>query len=83
MNHSVEVHASTLFEAAATAVGVFREQGWAAEALKPNTVLRVEVQPPATVHDVPLKAVEQWLRSPSISPKGQILKRRFDEKVGG
>ena len=64
-------------------MSIFREQGWAAEALKPNTVLRVEVQPPATVHDVPLKAVEQWLRSPSTSPKEQMLKRRSDGKVGG
>jgi hypothetical protein len=55
----------------------------AAEALKPNTVLRVEVQPPATVHDVPLKAVARWLRSPSTSPKEQLVKRRADGRVAG
>ena len=74
--HSVEVQASTLFEAAAAALGLFREQGWSADALTPNAVLRVEVQLPPTVHDVPLKAVEQWLRSPSSSPRELAAKRR-------
>ena len=48
------------------------------EALTPNSVLRVEVQGPSTVHDVPLKAVERWLRSPSASPKEMIAKRRTE-----
>jgi hypothetical protein len=74
--HSVEVQASTLFEAAAAALTLFRDQGWSAGALTPNAVLRVEVQVPATVHDVPLKAVEQWLRSPSTSPRDFAAKRR-------
>ena len=76
IGHSVEVQASTLFEAAASALTLFREQGWAAGALTPNAILRVEVKAPATVHDVPLKAVEQWLRSPSSSPRDFAAKRR-------
>ena len=76
VEHSVEVHASTLFEAAATALKIFRDQGWATEALTPNAVLRVEVQPPATVHAVPVKAVEVWLRSPS-TPKELLMKRHL------
>jgi hypothetical protein len=76
IGHSVEVQASTLFEAAAAALTVFREQGWAADALTANAVLRVEVQAPATVHDVPLKSVEQWLRSPSTGPRDFAAKRR-------
>ena len=74
--HSVEVQASTLFEAAAAALTMFRDHGWSAEALTPNAVLRVEVQVPAMVHDVPLKAVEQWLQSPSTSPRDSAAKRR-------
>jgi hypothetical protein len=74
--HSVEVQAATLFEAAATALSIFRQHGWVDGALTPQAILRVEVQPPTTVHEVPLKAVEQWMRSPSSSPKEFAAKRR-------
>ena len=73
--HQVEVQGSTLFEAAAAALAVFRQQGWATDALTTNAILRVEVQLPAVVHEVPLKAVERWLRSPSDSPRDRLLKR--------
>src|SRR5436189_6456725 len=77
--HSVDVQASSLFEAASAALTAFRQEGWAAEALTPNARLRVEVRPPATVHDVLLKAVEQWRRSPAPSPKDYAAKRRFSK----
>ena len=73
--HSIEVHAASLFEAAATALASFREEGWGADALAPNAVLRVEVQMPAVVQDVPLKAVERWLRSSSASPREYATNR--------
>jgi hypothetical protein len=38
-------------------------------------VLRVEVQAPSVVHDVPLKAVEAWMRSPATSPRDFLVKR--------
>ena len=74
VTHSVQVQGSSLFEAAARAVASFREQEWAAEALTPAAVLRVEIHAPPVVHDVPLKAVERWLRSPSASPKEMTTK---------
>jgi len=43
--------------------------------LTPNAVVRVEVQLPPTVHEVPLKAIEQWQQSPTTSPKDYIVKR--------
>jgi len=72
--HTVQVQGESLFEAAARALSAFREQGWAADALTPNAVLRVEVHLPTIVHEVPLKAVERWLHSPS-SPKEMSIKR--------
>jgi hypothetical protein len=66
---------ATLFEAAATAVAMFRQQGWAADALTPNAILRVEVQLPPIIHEVPLKSIERWLRSPNASPREMIKKR--------
>ena len=79
ITHTVSVHAETLFEAAAGALAIFREQGWAGEALTGNAVLNVEVQAPAVAHAVPLKAVERWLRSPSASPREVAMKRRASD----
>ena len=84
VTHSVDVQASSLFEAASVALTAFRQhQGWATEALTPNARFRVEVQHPPTVHDVPLKAIEQWRRSPTTSPKDYVMKRKAgaDEKL--
>jgi hypothetical protein len=69
VTHATTVHAETLFEAAAHALSAFRKEGWAAEGLTANAVLRVEVHLPAVVHDVPLRAVEQW-------PKGMTTKAK-------
>ena len=73
--HHVDVQASSLFEAAAAAITAFRQHAWAAHALTANATLRVEVQLPPIVHDVPLKAVERWSRTPSVSPKEEMAKR--------
>jgi hypothetical protein len=81
VTHSVDVQASTLFEAASAALTAFRQQqGWATEALTPNARVRVEVQHPPTVHDVPLKAIEQWRRSPTTSPRDYVLKRKVSRE---
>jgi hypothetical protein len=74
--HTVQVQGETLFEVAARAMAAFREEGWAADALTPSAILRVEVYLPTVVHEVPLKAVERWLRSPS-SPKEMTIKRNI------
>jgi len=75
ITHSVNVQAETLFEAAAAALAIFQQQGWAAAALTPKSTLRIEVHLPTVIHDVPLAAVERWMRTPSVSPKEQLLKR--------
>ena len=75
VTHHVEVQASSLFEAGATAVAAFRQQGWAGDALTPAAMLHIEVQIPPIAHDVPLKAIERWLRAPSVSPREEVVKR--------
>jgi hypothetical protein len=77
IKHSVSVTASSLFEASAAAVAAFRQEPWAGGALSPNVTVRVEVQPPPIVHDVPLKAIERWVNAPAVSPDEQATKRRF------
>ena len=78
--HTVEVQAATLFEAASSAISAVRQEGSAAEALTPNVRLRVEVHPPPTVHEVTLKAIEQWRRSPTTSPRDYVLKRKVSRE---
>jgi hypothetical protein len=73
--HTVRVQAASLFEAAAQAIAAFREQGWAAAALTPAAILRVEVQPPPVVHDVPLRAVEKWTASVTPGPRDKLAKQ--------
>jgi hypothetical protein len=75
ITHTVEVTAGSLFEAAGAALSAFRQHAWAATSLTPAATLRVEVQMPAIVHDVPLKAVERWLAAPSASPRDESVKR--------
>lgn len=74
--HQVQVQASSLYEAAAAALTAFRQENWCEDGLPPNASLRIEVQLPPIVHDVPLRAVERWMRSPSPSPKEATLKRQ-------
>lgn len=80
ISHSVDVTAISLFEAAATALGLFRNQDWAAAAITPGVVLRIEVRVPPVVHEVPLKAVEAWMRSPTTSPKDFLAKGQHRDR---
>jgi hypothetical protein len=73
--HAVDVTAATLLEAAAQAVTMFEQEGWASDALTANAVLHVEVVLPPVVHHVPLKAVQKWRASPTTSPREQAIKR--------
>jgi hypothetical protein len=76
LTHAVEVHAATLFEAAASAIAIFRQEAWSADALTPHAVVRVEVQLPSILHEVPLAALDRWSRSPTVSPKDLLVKQR-------
>ena len=69
-------NASSLFEAGAAALLLSpgRNVG-PADTVTPNAILRVEVQMPAVVHNVPLTTVERWMRSPNTSPRDIIAKR--------
>ena len=73
--HHIEVQAASLFEAGAIAVAAFRQHGWAIDALTPAATLRIEVQLPPIVHDVPLKAIERWQRTPSASPRDAVSRQ--------
>jgi len=74
VTHSVEVAADSLFEAVVLAVAEFRRCGFTHVALGPAARLKVALKTPATVHEVKLSRVEEWLQSAGRSPKEQVLK---------
>jgi hypothetical protein len=82
IRHSVEVAASSLYEAAALAIGEFRRCGFMADAPGPATRLTVSVKAPATSHEVPVRKIDAWLQSGGRSPNEQPLKVRLRELLG-
>lgn len=78
IRHSVEVTASTLYEAAALAIAEFRRCGFTANAPGPATRLTVAVKIPATYHEVQWGKIEAWLQSAG-KPNEQALKSRMRE----
>jgi hypothetical protein len=82
VSYAVEVAASSVYEAAALAIGEFRRCGFTANAPGPATRLTVTVKAPATSHEVRLSKIEAWLQSGGRSPNEQAMKVRLRELVG-
>jgi hypothetical protein len=76
--HSVEVAASTLFEAAVLAIAQFRNCGFTSNPPGPATRLTVAIKQPSTAHEVQWGKVEAWLQSAG-KPNEQSLKTRLRE----
>ena len=76
IRHSVEVTASTLYEAAVMAINEFRRCGFTSNAPGPATRLTVAVKIPATSHEVQWGKIEAWLQSAG-KPNEQAMKGRL------
>jgi hypothetical protein len=80
VQHSVEVGAETLYEAAVLALKSFRDHecapGRAAH-------LAVEVKSPSVTHTVVAHRIEEWLNGGARSPKEAIEKRRLRQLLDG
>ena len=74
VRHSVEVTADTLYEAAATALSIFKQSEWA-DAIGPHTELLVAVKNPETMHRVTPHQIQRWCDGVAVSPD-EVLKRR-------
>jgi hypothetical protein len=78
VTHTVEVSASSLYEAAVLGMKAFEQTGWADH---PVGCMDVVVKSPAVKHTVPVVRVTNWLRS-SGSPKEVALKTRLRAILG-
>jgi hypothetical protein len=79
VSHSVEVVASTLYEAAALAVAEFRRCGFADAAPGSVARLRVYVEAPTTTHELSVRKLAMWLEGGGKSPREQAMKVRLRE----
>lgn len=79
MSHSVQVVASTLYEAAVIALKEFRSCSFTEASAGKATKLSVAVSGPAEAHEISVGQVESWLRSGARSPREQSMKVRLNE----
>ena len=82
MRHSVEVSASSLYEAAVLALKAFRESDLVEGSLPgPATTLTVTVRASES-HQAKVSQVEAWLSSQGRTPRDQALKVRLRGVLG-
>ncbi len=81
--HSVEVTASTLYEAAVRGLRELRNSDWVREETYEAAELQVTARTPAVVHRVDLRELKQWLGRTAGSPKDTALRSRLKELLDG
>ena len=74
VQHSVEVTAETLYEAAAAGVSFLRDEDWAV-GIGLGTQIEVRVKSPETTHLVTVSQIQRWCDGVAVSPD-EVLKRR-------
>jgi hypothetical protein len=72
--HSGEVGADSLLEAAALGLAAFKNSGYGPG---PTSTLTVKVMPPCVCHTLKVQRVLDWLNGGARSPREVLLKRRL------
>jgi hypothetical protein len=78
VTHTVDVTASSLYEAAVLAIKAFEIAEWVD---LPRGSLEISVTSPAVKHEVSIAKVTNWLQAVR-TPQDQILKNRLREILG-
>jgi hypothetical protein len=82
IEHAVEVSASSLYEAVALALGIFRDNEWIEGVGRGQALISVKVKHPETEHTVRVQDFERWLEATPRSPAEMVLKNRLRELLG-
>ena len=77
IEHSVVVIAESLFEAAALALALLKQDAWVAQNPGPLTRLRVEVREPPVEHSLTVQQLKRWADRTPTSPAERIKKERL------
>jgi hypothetical protein len=73
LRHTVEVEATTLYEAAVLAICKFNEHGW-----PPGDLSRLEIEVRSSItHTVTPNRVRQWLDGGAKTPKEAVMKHHL------
>ena len=83
IEHAVEVSASSLYEAVAQALRIFRDNDWIERIGRGQTAILVKVKHPETEHMLRVQDFERWLEASPRSPAEMILKNRLRELLAG
>jgi hypothetical protein len=80
LQHSVEVTAESLYEAAVLAIRLFREHD-----CEPGIASRIEVdvRTPSVKHTVTVQKVRDWVNGAAKSPKEKVMKESLKEILKG
>jgi hypothetical protein len=81
INHSVEVEAESLYEAAGLGLARLKKDGWI-EGLGPATRLQIEVRAPAAHHSLTVKQLQRWVGSVNGSPADTLKKAKIKHLLG-
>jgi hypothetical protein len=82
LEHAVEVSASSLYEAVAQALRIFRNNDWIEGIGRGQMAILVKVKHPETEHTARVQDFERWLEASPRSPAERILKNRLRELLG-
>jgi hypothetical protein len=84
IDHSVEVSAESLYEAAALGIVEFRKSGLAEPIIGPATELRVLSYPaPPRQYSLNVRSLENWARfSVCVGPRQKVHRDRIAELLG-
>lgn len=80
LEHTVEVMAESLYEAAVLAIKAFHSQDWGQPPGRASR-LQIEVLQPVVKHELSVAKVQDWLTS-SGSPREVVQKARLREILG-
>ena len=75
IEHSVEVTAETLYEAAAVGFKLLRDGGWV-DHPGPAARLGINVRLPAVTHEITIQQLRRWAESSAITPAEKLRKER-------
>jgi hypothetical protein len=78
VQHSVEVTAESLYEAAVLGLSLLKQDRWV-EQIAPGTLLEIQVRAPATIHCVTVAQLRRWVDGIAVSPDETLKKRKLKE----
>jgi hypothetical protein len=78
IKRSVQVEASSVYDAAVLALQTLKQDSWSG-AIAPGTKLHIEVQAPTVTHEVTVHQLRRWAESSAITPDDRVRKNRLRE----